>query len=97
MNFDVTLTIVTSAAVGALVSSAIALVSQALERRSRRRELLLAKAIELAISKRDFVLKATQGTGRRTQFMDDAVAAAEYYTALDHLLKKGELPRGFEK
>jgi hypothetical protein len=37
-----------SAAIGALVSSIFTLLSSTFERRSRRRELLLAKAIDLA-------------------------------------------------
>ena len=92
-----TLTIVTSAAVGALASSGITFIGQLLERRARRRELLLEKAVEIAISRRDFALNVASQSGRPASFIDEAVAAAEYYKALDHLLKKGKLPEGFEK
>lgn len=47
-NDRLTPLILGSAAVGALVSSIITLIGQAVERRARRRELLLSKSIELA-------------------------------------------------
>ena len=42
-------TVVTSAAVGAVAAAGINLLGQSLERRARRRELLLARAVDLPI------------------------------------------------
>jgi hypothetical protein len=84
--------ILTSAGVAALVSSVLGLLGQALERRARRQELLLAKAIELAQSRTDMVLRITEKSGQRTTFQDNAILAEGYYQWLSHLLNNGSLP-----
>ena len=46
---EITPFILGSAAIGALVSSIITLIGQAIERQARKRELLLSKSIDLAV------------------------------------------------
>jgi hypothetical protein len=92
---ELLVTVVTSAAVGTLVSTAIGFVGQWLERRARRRELLLTKAVEIAFSRRDFIFEMAKASKQDAEFQDEAVLAAGYYKALDHLMRKKELPPGF--
>jgi hypothetical protein len=97
MNQAALLTVVTSAAVGALVSSLATLLAQALERRSRRRELLLAKSIELAFRRTDLIKELAFKSGQPATFQDDATLAAGYFNALEHLFEHGELPDEFKR
>ncbi|MBN1517167.1 hypothetical protein JXA32_11450 [Candidatus Sumerlaeota bacterium] len=85
-------TIITSAAVGALISGIINLVGQWRERRARRRELLLAKSIDLAFARREFVLKIAKEMGQDVRFKDDISIAAGYFRALEHLMDHSSLP-----
>jgi len=89
------ITIVTSAAVGALASSVLSLAGQWLERRARRKELLLSKAIDLAFARRDFVMKTAEREGVSALLRDDAAMAAEYYRVLEQVMDKGTLPDFF--
>jgi hypothetical protein len=84
--------VLTSAGVAALVSSGLTLISQALERRARRQELLLSKAIELAKGRTEMVLRLVEKTGGRASFQDDIILAEGYYQWLLHLLNHGRLP-----
>ncbi len=86
------LTVLTSAAVGVLVSSIITLVGQSLERRARRSELLLVKALELAAARREFVTKVADATGATATIPDDAINAETYLRWLKSLLNTGKLP-----
>jgi len=61
-------TIITSAAVGALASAFINPIGQAFERRARRRELLPTRAIELALTRRETLMKIVDGTGPAMEF-----------------------------
>lgn len=84
--------ILTSAAVAALVTSIITLLGQWLERRSRRRELLLSKAIELGIHRSEFIRDLAKESNSTATFHDTAVLAEGYYRWLAHLLDNGALP-----
>lgn len=97
MDSNLLPTVITSAAVGALASAVVAFVGQGLERRARRKELLLAKAIELAVGRRELVMRVAEASGKTADLWDDATVAAEYYGVLKHLLDKGDLPEGFKK
>ena len=91
-------TILTSAAVGALASSMVTLVGQLLERRSRRNELLLAKALEMAIRRTDVLLEAIKISGKGSARLPDEVINAEtYFRWLKSLLVSGKLPADTEK
>jgi len=85
-------TIITSAAIGGVVGSAITFVGQILERKSRRKELLLAKSVELAIERARFVYKVAKDEDKEADISDPAVNCATYFRWLVYLLDKGALP-----
>lgn len=91
-DFNPIITIATSAGVGAFISSVITLVGQYFERRARRRELLLEKAIDIAKSRTELVLHMADKTGESAKFYDEAFLAETYYQWFYYLLKKGKLP-----
>jgi len=88
----VSLIILTSAGIAALVSGIIALFGQMLERRARRRELLLTKSIELAIQRTDLAERFAKTEGAPVTLLDHAQLAEVYYQWLSHLVDHGELP-----
>ena len=89
--------ILTSAAVGALVSSVIAVVGQWFERKARRKELLFMRSLECAKRANEFLLEAGKlklaATGRigKMSFPDEVVMAGMYYRWLEHIFDHGEL------
>jgi len=86
-------TVLTSAGIGALVSSLATLGGQALERKARRRELVLAKAMELAKARTDLALEVSRRQPDKVAaFRDPAVMTEKYFQWLEHLLQKGALP-----
>jgi hypothetical protein len=91
------LTVLTSAAVGVLVSSFIALLGQYLERRARRDELLLTKAVEMAAERRKLAMEAAEKTGATASLLDDAIVAETYFRWLKQLLETGRLPPDADK
>lgn len=93
MNATLLVTIITSAAVGALASSGLALIGQALERRARRREFLLGKAIDLAFQRTELVKQVGERSGRKVRIPPAISMAADYYDSLNHLLSTGDLPK----
>jgi hypothetical protein len=86
------LTILTSAAVAVLVSGAITLLGQYLERRARRGELLFTKALEMAIRKNEVTIRALELSGGRATLQDEVISAETYLRWLKELLKTGKLP-----
>ena len=88
-------TIVTSAAVEAVVSAGITFAGQALERRARREELLLSKAIDLAEQRIQLAKELAIVQERDAVFPQAIVMAADYYQHLRYLLKKGGLPQEY--
>jgi hypothetical protein len=87
-------TIITSAAVGALVSAAVTLIGAALERRARRKELLLTKAIDLATDRTRTYIELAEKSGRPVGLIDNIFLAEDYYQELSLLLEKGKLSEG---
>jgi len=85
--------IVISAAIGGFITGCFLLTSQFLERQGRRRELLLSKSIELAQERRRTLLEVTKDTNQTVTLLDDITLAEEYYVLLEHLFKKGTLPK----
>src|SRR5437870_9424124 len=83
-------TVVTSAAVGAVSAAIVNDIGQALERRSRRQEILLAKAVELAVERVRLVFEAAKSAGQDAGLVDPGVTCATYYRWLRHLLDTGE-------
>jgi len=78
-----------SAAVGALISSVITELGKWRERKSRREELVLAKAAEMTNMYFETMLQFVKDTDQKivpsTKILED------YYMALKHLLHQGEL------
>ena len=85
-------TIITSAAVGGVVASAIGFVGQVFERRSRRMELLLSKSIELAVERTRFVFEVAKAQKEPAEIGDPGIHFAKYFKWLQIVLEKGELP-----
>lgn len=84
--------VVTSAAVGALVSTAINVVSQWRERSARRRELLFRAAMELAHKRQELFVSEALRTRTPLLVPDPVFNIAEYFDSLEHLFDKGKLP-----
>ena len=68
-----------------------------MERRARRRELLLTKAIELAFARRELMMKLVDRSGQELALRDDVSIAADYFAELTHLLEKNELSASFRE
>ena len=92
MDMKIIITIITSAAVGAVVSTLMNLIGQYFERSSRRKELLLSKAVEIAIERARFTFDVAKASNECANIQDQVVMSATYYQWLKHLLDKGELP-----
>lgn len=89
------LIVLTSSAVGVLVGSVVTLIGQYLERRARREELLLTRALEAAMERRKLAMKIVDAdkTGATTALLaDDVINAEKYYRWLRTLLDTGKLP-----
>jgi hypothetical protein len=96
-NMTVWTTIITSAAVGALVAGILTLIGQAFERSARKKDMLLAKAIELAVARREFTIRAAEQAGADAELRDDVFAAADYYRILEQIREKGQVPTWFSE
>ena len=92
-----TAVILTSAAVGAIVSSIVTVTSQFFDRRVRRDELLIKAATELAIKHADFVINAAEKTGRDAVIPPHGWLVYDFYRQLRHLMRYHELPRDIQK
>ena len=97
MDKTTVITVLTSAAVGALVSVVGTAIGQYIERNARRKELLLSKALELAFSRQNLVMKVADAAGGKAEIQDAATLAAEYYRVLEHVMENGTLPEYFAK
>jgi hypothetical protein len=84
--------VLTSAGVAAFVSGLITLVGQHLERRARREEILIQKALEIAVHRSGLALDVAKSTGVEASLYDEVINAATYYRWLKELLYKGVLP-----
>ena len=85
----------TSAAIGALVSNLIGLLGQWLERRARRKELLLQEALRLADWRIEILKHNADKTNEDIEMEDKIIQTERYYKLLKHLMKKGKLPADF--
>ena len=92
MALDVN-TIIISAAVGGISAALINFFGNIFDRRSRRKELLLQKAVELGIDRAHFIKEVAKETQGEASIEDSAVMTATYYRWLEHLLNHGELPK----
>jgi hypothetical protein len=92
MDGATVLTVVTSAGIGSLVSAGLILLNAHLERRARREELLLSKAIDLAQERINLALAVARENKDRMRLPDATFMAVDYFRWLRHLLRHGELP-----
>ncbi len=74
-----------SAAIGALVSSVVTLIGQQMERRSRRRELLFTKALELSSEQIRLLQDVAEKHGKPVTIYPHLVYARWYYAELKQL------------
>ncbi|HYR06812.1 MAG TPA: hypothetical protein VEQ60_03510 [Longimicrobium sp.] len=88
----VTVLIITSAAVGAITSSLITFFSAYLERRARRRELLLKEAVALAHQRVETMCRIAEATQAQSRIPDAMVLAEKYYQWVTALFNEGRLP-----
>lgn len=89
-----------SAAIGALVSSAITLIGQALERKSRRTELLISESIRLAEQHATVAIEAGKirsAAGHPTLIEPLIETVADYHHLLTALFNTGKLPPDYVK
>ena len=94
--------VLASAVVSAVVSSLLTLWGQYLERKSRkeehrlererkREELLLSKAIELALTRTDLIKDLALASKQKATFKDSLLLANSYYKDLQLLLDTGDI------
>jgi hypothetical protein len=89
--------VLSSAAVGALISSLIMVIGQVLERRAKRRELLFTKAIEMGQANVE-LLKETADRGRNSVALRPLVVYVRWhYKQLCSLYDSGRLTPGMEE
>ena len=86
--------LLSSAAIGALVSSALTLYGQHVERNSRRREMLLAQSVTLALSHKENLIKLAQLQNESVFIPPEAKLVQTYFIALSELITERRLPRG---
>lgn len=83
--------VIGSATAGALVSAAVTFLGQYFERRARRKELLLSKAIDLAFRYNDVMIKIAEKAGATVGLRDDIMLTVTYFKELQHLIDKGDV------
>jgi hypothetical protein len=84
--------VLTSAGVASFITGLATIVNQLLERRARRHELLLTKAVELGIHRVEFMTALADKSGAGLELQDPIKLSETYYQWLEHLLEEGELP-----
>jgi hypothetical protein len=87
--------ILTSAAVGAIVSSLVTFIGQFLERKHQRETLALNFALDLAKERTELVKQIADKKGLTADLYDLLYVAANYYPSIMRLLKEGRLPQEF--
>jgi hypothetical protein len=80
-----------SAAVGALVSSLMTLTGQYFERKSRKREIILGKAIEMAHQRFENTITALRDSGQQGKIVPEIYMALQYHKSLTALFETGDL------
>lgn len=86
------LALIGATGLGSLLSFIFALLGQAIERRSRVKELLLSKAVEMAHHRTETIANAAKHTGQPLVIESPILYTFEIYQELTHLFKTGKLP-----
>jgi hypothetical protein len=89
--------VLTSAGIAALVSGLFSIISQALERRARRDEMIFSKALDMAVQHTEMLMRVAEKSGVGVKLYDNVIKAETYYKWLRSLFEKGELPKEAEK
>lgn len=89
---DTLLIVFASAGTAALVAGLMTIFGQYLERRARRQDLLLAKAVQIAAIRIDVLMKTADRNQQSASIPDLTYLTEKYYQALEHLMVKGRLP-----
>jgi hypothetical protein len=84
-SIEIVFALLGSAAIGALISSIITVLSQRRERKSRREELALATATTMAANRTSTLIKI------EGKIEPDIVMVEDYFTAFKHLMGHGRL------
>lgn len=88
--------IVSAAGIGALISTGVSELGRWRERKSRREELLLEKAIVFANWRWEIVKHNANVSKEYIEVSDLIVSTEGYYQLLAKLMKTGKLPEGFK-
>src|SRR6266700_6051486 len=94
---SVTSIVLTSAVVSAVVTSILTMFGQYFERRTKEKELLFTKCVQLAQTKVEFLMKVAEKTGLTGTLADYVVYAEMYYWLLSSLHQNGKLPDGWRE
>ncbi len=95
MSTSLLTSVVVAAVVASIISGLFASITLIIERRAKRKELIFAKALELAKLKIDTLADFAQHTSATTFIADPAEYAEYYYGLLETLHAKGRLPKGW--
>jgi hypothetical protein len=90
-------TIITSAAIAALVSAVFSFVSKCLERKSRIKEMIFQKSFEMAYKQIDIAIELAEKYKKTLITNSPAKMAYDNYIVLQSLWDKGKLPESFMK
>ena len=93
---EITPLILGSAAVGALTSSVVTLIGQAIERQARKRELLLSKSIDLAVLQMNLYKEAAVINNQKVDLMPYLFYARWYHRELGKLHSTSKLSPALE-
>jgi hypothetical protein len=85
------------AGVGALVSGLLTVIAQAVERRARRRELIMKTASDLAMKHFEQAISLTKAGTQPAGVWPLGTLTYDYYLQLTSLMKDGKLPPDMQK
>jgi hypothetical protein len=91
MNTQILLALLGSAAIGALVSNIITLLGQRLERKSRREELAVTKAMEMAHENTRVRMEILKDSETAGLIAPSVLGFEDYYISVKHVLDHGKL------
>jgi hypothetical protein len=89
--------VLTSAAVGAVVSSLLTLLSQVLDRRSRRTEFLMRTATDWAVKRVELAIEYAKTRAVHPVTPDLGWMAYDYHRQLSSLMKDGTMPPDMQR
>ena len=70
------------------------LLGQWWERKAKRRKMLLAQSVKMAMAHRESLIQFAQMTNQQTYIPEQARLVHTYFIALNEMIDSGSLPRG---